>query len=193
MQKSFHYIVFNKPYGVLSQFSQDANHPVLSGYDFPKDVYPVGRLDVESEGLMILTDDGWFQHYLIEAKYGHARTYHVQIERIPDASALEKLRTGIVIEGQKTKPATVSLIEPSYPERDKPIRFRKNIPTCWLEISLTEGRNRQVRKMTAAVGHPALRLIRTQILFLNLNGLESGKWRELTSEEIRRFKSAIKS
>jgi 23S rRNA pseudouridine2457 synthase len=192
LQKS--YILFYKPYGVLSQFTSDSAHSTLRDFNFPKKVYSVGRLDADSEGLLLLTDDGKFKHALLDPKFGHARTYAVQVERIPDESALARLRKGIMIEGIKTKPAKVRLLkeEPAFPPRSKPIRFRANVPTCWLELILTEGRNRQVRKMTAAIGHPTLRLIRTNILFMSLEGLRPGEWRELRDEEVEKLKLEIK-
>ena len=193
MKSPFRYILFFKPYGVLSQFSPKDAHPTLADFQFPKNVYSVGRLDADSEGLLILTDDGPFQHRLIDPMFGHARIYHVQIENVPAEGALEKLRRGVVIEGERTKPAKVAHLEPgpSWPERSKPIRTRKNIPTCWLEIAIAEGRNRQVRKMTASVGHPALRLIRTRILGLGLDGLSEGEWRYLSMAEVSQIKSEI--
>lgn len=179
------YILFYKPYGVLSQFTADPSQTSLAGFNFPKNVYSIGRLDRDSEGLLLLTNDGKFKHLLIEPKYHHPRTYTVQVEKVPDEQTLNQLRTGIVIEGIRTKPAKVKILEqePRFPPRAKPIRFRINVPTCWLEMILTEGRNRQVRKMTAAVGHPALRLVRTKILFLGLDGLLPGEWRYLSDSE----------
>lgn len=181
------YILFNKPYGVLSQFSSEHGHPSLKDYGpFPPDVYPVGRLDRDSEGLLLLTNDNALKHRLTDPKFDHPKTYLVQVERIPDTEALNKLRAGVVIDGMKTKPAVVRLLEtePALPPRTVPIRFRKNVPTAWIEITLREGRNRQVRKMTAAVGHPTLRLMRTKIGWLTIEGLDVGKNRTLTPEEV---------
>lgn len=181
------YILFNKPYGVLSQFSSEHGHPPLKDFGpFPPDVYPVGRLDRDSEGLLLLTNDNALKHRLTDPKFDHPKTYLVQVEKIPDAEALDKLRAGVVIEGKRTKPAEVRLLEtePALPPRTVPIRFRKNIPTAWIEITLREGRNRQVRKMTAAVGHPTLRLVRTKIGWLTIEGLDVGKDRRLTAEEV---------
>ena len=172
------YILFNKPFGVISQFTSEVNHKTLSNFGpFPKDVYPVGRLDVDSEGLLLLTNDNKIKHRLSDPRFGHKRDYLVQIEGIPSETALDRLRAGIIIEGKRTKPAEVNIHneEPNLPPRDKPIRFRKNIPTSWLKITLREGRNRQVRKMTAAIGHPTLRLIRTSITFLTIDGIKKAR------------------
>jgi 23S rRNA pseudouridine2457 synthase len=147
----------------------------------------VGRLDQDSEGLLLLTNDGPLQHRLINPKFHHPRTYWAQVERVPDEEALQQLRDGVLIKGDRTRPAQARLLEhdPDLPPRDPPIRVRKQIPTAWLELILTEGRNRQVRRMTAAVGFPTLRLVRTQILHLSLNQLEPGTWRELSADEVR--------
>lgn len=149
------------------------------------EVYPVGRLDRDSEGLMLLTNHGRIQHQLSDPRYGHPRTYWVQVERIPTAAALEQLCQGVEIKQYRTRPAQVQrlLEDPDLPPRDPPIRYRKTVPTTWLEITLTEGRNRQVRRMTAAVGHPTLRLVRVAIAHLQLQGLQPGQWRELTTVE----------
>jgi 23S rRNA pseudouridine2457 synthase len=184
------YILFYKPYGVLSQFSRENSHIALCDFGpFPKDIYAAGRLDADSEGLLFLTNDTAVNHRLTDPKFGHQRTYIVQVEGIPDDSDLTQLSNGIIIGTKRTKPAVVRLIDigPDFPERSVPIRFRKNIPTSWIEITLREGRNRQVRKMTAAVGHPTLRLVRTSITFLNLKDLHPGEHRELTSEEIKKL------
>jgi 23S rRNA pseudouridine2457 synthase len=180
------YIIFYKPYGVLCQFSQDTpERQTLKDYVNVPDVYPVGRLDWDSEGLVLLTNDGQLQHRLSNPKFGHERTYWVQVEREPDDIALDKLRGGIQIQDYRTKPAKVKLFseEPNLPERNPPIRFRKNVPTAWLEMTLTEGKNRQVRRMTAAVGFPTLRLVRVKIAHLELQNLQLGEWRDLTYEE----------
>lgn len=187
-KKKYRYILFYKPYGVLSQFSKDTpNQSTLQEYISIPDVYPVGRLDADSEGLLLLTNNGQLQHRLCHPRFGHNRTYWVQVERIPDATALHKLEQGVVIKNYRTQPAKVKLLseEPFLPERIPPIRFRKNVPTAWLEITLTEGKNRQVRRMTASVGFPTLRLVRTQIANLRLDSLQVGQWRDLTSEEIK--------
>ena len=183
------YLILNKPYGVLSQFSGGAN--TLKAFIPVKDVYPVGRLDRESEGLLLLTDDGPLQHRLSDPKFGHPRTYWAQVERIPDERALERLRQGITVQGYRTRPAQVRLLpeEPDLPPREPPIRFRKNVPTAWLDLVLVEGRNRQVRRMTAAVGHPTLRLLRVAIGQLTLGNLQPGEWRELNAEEVQWLES----
>jgi len=196
------YLLFYKPYNVLTQFSRPspstaqpstALSRVLKDFIPITDVYPVGRLDADSEGLLLLTNHGQLQHRLNHPKFHHPRTYWVQVERIPDDTALEQLRTGVTIqvEGQiyHTRPAQVTrlLAEPNLPPRDPPIRFRKTVPTDWLEMTLTEGRNRQVRRMTAAVGFPTLRLIRVAIAHLRLEGLQPGEWRELTPQEVEQL------
>jgi len=182
------YILFNKPYGVLSQFSRENNYKALCDFGpFPKNIYAAGRLDADSEGLLFLTNDTSVNHRLTDPKFGHERTYIVQIEGIPDDDDLAKLSRGIIIGTKRTKPAIVHLYdhEPDFPERTVPVRYRKSIPTSWLEMTLREGRNRQVRKMTAAVGHPALRLVRTSIAFLTIKDLPPGEHRKLTAEEIK--------
>lgn len=193
--KHFRYILFYKPYGVLSQFRPEHGHKTLKDFGpFPSDVYPVGRLDVDSEGLLLLTNDNALKHRTSDPKFGHPKTYLVQVERIPNEEALKKLRSGVMIEGKKTKPAEIRLLkeEPNLPPRPVPIRFRKNVPTAWIEITLREGRNRQVRKMTAAVGHPTLRLIRTKIGELTLDGLEVGGSRALTASKITSLKLILR-
>lgn len=183
-------LLFYKPYGVLCQFTSSAGRTTLKDYIPIPDVYSVGRLDFDSEGLLLLTDNGQLQHRLGHRQFAHPRTYLVQVERIPDETALQKLRDGIPIQDYRTRPAIVRLLdkEPSVPPRNPPIRFRKSVPTAWLEMTLTEGRNRQVRRMTAAVGYPTLRLIRASIaldknLKLCLDGLQPGDWREVTRSE----------
>ncbi|MFM7424192.1 MAG: pseudouridine synthase [Elainella sp.] len=181
------FLLFHKPYDVLSQFSPEPNSQArtLKDYIAVPDVYPVGRLDRDSEGLMLLTNNGQVQHRLSDPRFQHPRTYWVQVERIPDAAALRALARGVVIQNYRTRPAQVRLLpgEPALPERDPPIRFRKNVPTAWLELTLTEGKNRQVRRMTAAVGFPTLRLVRVAIGDLQLKDLAAGEWRELTAAE----------
>ncbi|WP_042490808.1 rRNA large subunit pseudouridine synthase E [Anabaena sp. PCC 7108] len=201
MTNDHKYIIFHKPYGVLSQFTQESpKHVTLKEYIDVPDVYPVGRLDWDSEGLLLLTSDGPLQHRLSNPLFGHKRTYWVQVERIPDAEAINKLCTGVEIQDYRTRPAQVKLLleEPQVSdacgwlrERNPPIRFRKNIPTAWLEMTLTEGKNRQVRRMTAAVGFPTLRLIRVSIAHLQLNGLQLGEWRELTPVDIKILKKSL--
>ncbi|MBJ7295519.1 rRNA large subunit pseudouridine synthase E [Anabaena sp. AL09] len=184
------YIIFHKPYGVLSQFTQESpKHITLKEYIDVPDVYAVGRLDWDSEGLLLLTNDGQLQHRLAHPRFGHQRTYWAQVERIPDIDAIYKLQSGVEIQDYRTRPAQVRLLleEPSIVQRIPPIRFRKNIPTAWLEMTLTEGKNRQVRRMTAAVGFPTLRLIRISIGNIQLDDLSPGQWRELTSLEVTRL------
>jgi len=186
-----YYFIFNKPYRVLCQFSPVEGKLTLSNFlSLPKDVYPVGRLDYDSEGLIILTNDGLLKHKLIDPRFAHSRTYLVQVEGIPTSDAIEKLAEGIVIENKKTRKANVRILndEPNLWERIPPIRFRKSIPTSWLEIELFEGRNRQIRKMTAAVGYPTLRLVRIKIEFLEVFGLMPGEFRELSQDEIINLK-----
>ena len=173
---------FFKPYGVVSQFTPEGGHPSLADFGpFPRDVYPVGRLDWDSEGLLLLTNDNRLKHRLSDPRFEHPKTYLVQVERLPDNAALQRLCGGLVIGGKKTKPAKARLLtsEPDLPPRPVPIRFRKNVPTAWLELTLTEGRNHQVRKMTAAVGHPTLRLVRVRIGTITLGKMQPGEFRRL--------------
>lgn len=178
-------LALNKPYGVLSQFTPD--HPgqrTLSEFGLPKNVYPLGRLDRDSEGLLLLSDEPGLNTELLDPKNAHPRTYWAQVEGQVTGDALQKLREGVVIEGKRTLPAKASHIHPDHPPRDPPIRFRQNIPTSWIELTLHEGRNRQVRKMTAAVGHPTLRLLRVAISQFHLPpDLVPGHWRQLTDAE----------
>lgn len=183
-------LAFNKPFGVLSQFTDETGRPTLAKYieDIPG-VYPAGRLDHDSEGLLLLTDDGRLQAAITEPASSLWKRYLAQVERVPTAAALRALAQGVLIEGRKTLPAQVSPApEPGWVwPRSPPIRFRKNVPTTWLEIAIHEGRNRQVRKMTAAVGHPTLRLIRLAVGPVTLAGLEPGQWRELDTAEIEQL------
>ena len=178
-------LALHKPLGVLSQFTPD--HPgqrTLSEFGLPKNVYPLGRLDRDSEGLLLLSDEPGLNTKLLDPKNAHPRTYWAQVEGEITESALQQLRAGIVIEGRKTLPAQAKRIHPDLPPRDPPIRHRKNIPTSWIELTLHEGRNRQVRKMTASVGFPTLRLLRTSIGHFHLPAdLTPGHWRELTETE----------
>lgn len=178
-------IAFNKPYGVLSQFTkEEPAHRTLAEFGFPDKVYPVGRLDRDSEGLLLLSDEKEWNSLLLEPRHAHWRTYHVQVEGIAGEGTLAKLRKGMLILGRKTRPCKAKLIcEPAYPTREPPIRFRISVPTSWIELKLSEGKNRQVRRMTAAVGFPALRLIRVAIGAYGISGLEPGQWRELGPEE----------
>ena len=179
-------IVFNKPYGVLSQFTPDGSpNRTLAEFGFPKGVYPLGRLDADSEGLLLLSDEPGLNTRLLDPKREHPRIYWAQIERVPTAEALSALERGPVIQGRKSEPCVARLIEPhpEPPPRDPPIRVRKTVLTAWLELELVEGKNRQVRRMTAAIGHPTLRLIRVQIGAFKLGGLGCGLWREIATEE----------
>ncbi len=184
---NFSYYIVHKPYGMLSQFTDKAGRKTLSGlYNFPKNVYPVGRLDLDSEGLLLLTDDKTLTDYLLNPLNSHEKEYYVQVEKIPTEKELNRLKEGIEIEGKKTLPAKVKMIDlPDFPARVPPIRERKNIPSCWLSLVITEGRNRQVRKMTAKIGYPTLRLVRVRIKNLLLGNLISAGVRELTPEEIK--------
>ncbi len=185
----YKYILFYKPYGVLSQFTDNSGDErrTLKDYISIPAVYPVGRLDWDSEGLLLLTNHGQLQHRLSHPRFGHKRTYWVQVDRIPDAVALTQLQQGVTIDNYRTRPAVVHLLsaEPPLPPRQPPIRFRKNVPTAWLEMTLTEGRNRQVRKMTAHVGFPTLRLVRVAIAHLSLKDLQPGQWRDITPDELK--------
>lgn len=187
---NFKYFILNKPYGVLSQFTDKEGRKTLGDiYKFPRDVYSVGRLDMDSEGLLLLTNDKSLTNFLLNPVFEHEKEYYVQVEGIPKESSLEKLRNGVLINGKKTLFSKVRKIdEPNFPQRIPPIRVRKNIPTCWMSISITEGRNRQVRKMTAYIGHPTLRLIRVRIKNLLIDGLLPGSIRKLNSREIDELK-----
>lgn len=180
-------IRFYKPYGVLTKFTDIEGRPTLADYIELPNVYPTGRLDRDSEGLLILTDHNTLKTRLTEPRYAHPRTYWAQVEGIPDKQALMQLRQGVVVQGYTTRPAHVSLIdEPlDLAPRDPPIRYRKHIPTAFVQITLTEGRNRQVRRMTAAVGYPTLRLIRVAIGSITLDSLSQGQWLPLTSSQQR--------
>ena len=172
-------VLFNKPWGVLPQFTDAAGRPTLADHIDVPGVYPAGRLDRDSEGLLLLTDDGRLQSRIADPRHRMAKTYLVQVERIPDEAALDQLRRGVTLKDGPTRPAGAKRIsEPSglWP-RDPPVRVRKTVPDCWLELTLREGRNRQVRRMTATVGHPTLRLVRWRIGDWSLEGLASGAWR----------------
>jgi 23S rRNA pseudouridine2457 synthase len=180
-----------KPYGVVSRFTPAGGHPGLATLirvPMPG-VWPIGRLDHDSEGLLLLGDDGGLAARLTSPRFAHPRTYLAEVERVPDARALAALAAGVVIQGRRTRPARVRLLPepPALPPRPVPVRFRKRVPTAWLELVLGEGRNRQVRRMTAAVGHPTLRLVRVAIgpLRLEALGLGPGGWRALTPGEMR--------
>lgn len=196
---AYRYLLLYKPYDVLSQFTDEGaregfRRATLKDYVSVPDVYAVGRLDRDSEGLLLLTNDGPMQHRLSHPKFQHRRQYWVQVERVPDEGAIAQLSGGVTIRGYRTRPAEVKAIaEPNLPLRNPPVRYRKQIPTAWLEMTLSEGKNRQVRRMTAAVGFPTLRLVRSALFLtgdsslslLTLKGLQPGEWRELTAEERR--------
>jgi 23S rRNA pseudouridine2457 synthase len=172
-------LLFNKPYGVICQFSRDGLHPTLADYIALPGFYPAGRLDTDSEGLVLLTDDGLLQHRITDPKHKLPKTYWVQVEGVPDVAALEQLRRGVKLSDFTTQPAGVRIIDEPADlwTRTPPIRNRKNIPTSWLELTIREGKNRQVRRMTAAVGLPTLRLIRHRIGEWTVSGLGQGQWR----------------
>lgn len=181
-------IAFHKPYGVLCQFTLDQpGQRTLADFGFPPGVYPLGRLDLDSEGLLLLSDEAGLNNRLLDPKAAHPRTYHAQVEGIPVPEAIRRLTAGgLAIQGYQTRPCRARLLgaDTAVPPRDPPVRFRQAIPTSWLELTLTEGKNRQVRRMTAAVGFPTLRLIRRAIGKLEIDP-GHGVWRELTSGEIQ--------
>jgi len=209
-------IAFHKPYGVLSQFTGGGTaNRTLAEFGFPKNAYPIGRLDADSEGLLLLSDEPEWNEKLLHPRHAHEREYWAQVERIPTPEALKKLEHGVSIQGRKTLPCRAWILEPQpevvqfpspglaatlsplggerdgvrgapkIPPRNPPIRFRKSVPDCWIGLELTEGKNRQVRRMTAAIGHPTLRLIRVRIGNFWLGDLPAGQWRILTVEETR--------
>jgi 23S rRNA pseudouridine2457 synthase len=188
-------LALNKPFGVLSRFTPHDGHPGLATLLHAPGLRPVGRLDLDSEGLLLLTDDGALAHALTDPRHAHPRTYWVQVEGRPGPDALRALSEGVVVEGRRTRPARVQALAqpPALPERPVPIRFRKHVPTAWLALTLFEGRNRQVRRMTAAVGHPTLRLVRVGIGPLELArlGLAPGAWRDLDPAEARALRAAV--
>ncbi len=182
-------VAFNKPYGVLPCFTDAKGRPTLADYVTIPGVYAAGRLDLDSEGLMLLTSDGPLAHQITDPQHKMPKVYLAQVERIPNDEALEQLRRGVMLNGKKTRPADVRLLpdNPKLPDRPVSIRFRKNVPTAWLEITLREGLNRQVRRMTAAVGHPTLRLVRIAIGPISLGDLKPGEWRVLPRDEIEQI------
>lgn len=207
-------IAFNKPYGVLSQFTNDGspNRP-LAEFGFPKDVYAIGRLDADSEGLLLLSNEAKWNERLLHPRHAHEREYWAQVERIPTREALDRLERGVVIQGHKTLPCHAWLLEPQpgladgHPAnlaigenacptlihpRNPPIRFRKSVPDCWIGLELIEGKNRQVRRMTAAIGHPTLRLLRVRIGNFWLGDQPPGKWRMLSAQEMKLIQSPVK-
>lgn len=205
-------IAFHKPYGVLSQFTSDGSpNRALAEFGFPKNVYPIGRLDADSEGLLLLSDEAQWNDKLLHPRHAHEREYWAQVEKIPTRDALDRLQRGLMIQGHKTLPCRAWLLEPQpelidvaadvsrlrnpvsqsghasaatiimVPPRVPPIRFRKSVPDCWIGLELIEGKNRQVRRMTAAIGHPTLRLLRVRIGNYWLGDLPTGQWRELSA------------
>jgi len=209
-------IAFHKPYGVISQFTGDgSSNRTLAEFGFPKHIYPIGRLDADSEGLLLLSDESEWNERLLHPRHAHEREYWAQVERIPTQEALKKLMRGVLIQGHKTLPCRAWILEPQpeisvvaadvsrlhnpssqsgltsaatvikIPPRQPPIRFRKSVPTCWIGLEVIEGKNRQVRRMTAAIGHPTLRLIRVRIGNFRLGDLPPGRWRVLNADECR--------
>jgi 23S rRNA pseudouridine2457 synthase len=198
-------IAFNKPYGVVSQFTPDGStNRTLAEFGLPKNVYPLGRLDADSEGLLLLSDEPEWNERLLHPRHAHEREYWAQVEKIPAPEILKKLKRGVVIQGRKMLPCRAWILEPqpevvasslrletigaqrrhyTIPPRDPPIRFRKSVPDCWIGLELIEGKNRQVRRLTAVIGHPTLRLIRVRIGQFKLGDLPAGQWRILTAEE----------
>lgn len=179
-------IAFHKPYGVISQFTPDGSpNRTLAEFGFPKGVYSIGRLDADSEGLLLLSDEAALNERLLHPSEGHRRIYWAQVEQVPARESLGKLERGLIIQGRKTLPCKAWLLEPqpNIAPRMPPIRVRKSIPTAWIGLELVEGKNRQVRRMTAAIGHPTLRLLRVRIGRFELGGLGVGEWRELSKAE----------
>jgi 23S rRNA pseudouridine2457 synthase len=179
-------IAFHKPYGVLSCFTPDGSpNRTLAEFAFPRNVYPIGRLDANSEGLLLLSDEAQLNERLLHPRHAHEREYWAQVERVPTPDALLKLAQGLVIQDRQTLPCRAWMLapQPDVPPRDPPIRFRKTVPDCWIGLELLEGKNRQVRRMTASVGHPTLRLLRVRVGGLELRNLSAGSWRILTPAE----------
>ena len=184
-------IALHKPFGVLSRFTPDGSpNRTLTGFGLPGGVYPIGRLDADSEGLLLLSDEAEWNAALLDPEHGHEREYWAQVERVPGPPALRQLCEGVIIQGCRTRPAQAWILDPQpqVPPRDPPIRFRKKVPDCWLGLVLREGRNRQVRRMTAAVGHPTLRLLRVRIGGFRLGDLPPGAWREMSLEDRRQLR-----
>lgn len=178
-------IAFNKPFGVLSQFTDRSDPPrrTLAEFGLPPDVYPAGRLDFDSEGLLLLTDDGALAHRLTDPRHKQPKTYWVQVEGTPDDAQLDALRLGVVLKDGPTLPAQAARIDaPGLWPRDPPVRFRKTVPDAWLVLEISEGRNRQVRRMTAAVGLPTLRLVRVAVGGIALQALQPGQWKALSAQ-----------
>jgi 23S rRNA pseudouridine2457 synthase len=179
-------LAFNKPFGIIAQFSSDgSSNGTLGEFGFPKGVYPIGRLDADSEGLLLLSDEPQLNQRLLHPRHAHPREYWAQVERVPSAEDLLQLQKGVVLEGRPTLPCRAWILDPQpiLPPRVPPIRFRKTVPTSWLGLELVEGKNRQVRRMTAAIGYPTLRLIRVRIGRLELRDLPCAAWKRLTPAE----------
>jgi 23S rRNA pseudouridine2457 synthase len=189
------YLLLYKPYGVLCAFTDPEGRPTLADYVDVPDVYAAGRLDLDSEGLLLLTNDGWLIHRLIHPRYRHPRTYLVQVEGLPEPKDLAALQRGVIVKGRRTAPTRAALLTaaPDLPPRSKPIRYRKSVPTAWLRMVLTEGRKRQVRRMTAAIGYPTLRLLRVGLGPLGTEGLQPGEWRELTTGELNALRVMLET
>lgn len=187
-------LAFNKPYGVLPSFTDPKGRPTLADYISVPGVYAAGRLDLDSEGLMLLTSDGRLAHVITDPRHKLPKVYLAQVERIPNYDALKELSQGIVLDGKRTRSAEVQHLsdEPKLPDRPVPIRFRKSVPTAWLKITLREGMNRQVRRMTAAVGHPTVRLMRIAIGPIELGDLQPGCWRDVTKTELAQLSAKKK-
>jgi 23S rRNA pseudouridine2457 synthase len=200
-------IAFHKPFGVLSQFTDDGSpNRTLAEFAFPKNVYPIGRLDADSEGLLLLSDEPAWNEKLLHPRHAHEREYWAQVEKIPTPESLKKLEKGILVQGRRTLPCHAWLLEPqpevgssrcddrtaqrAIPTRNPPIRFRKSVPDCWIGLELIEGKNRQVRRMTAAIGHPTLRLLRVRIGNFWLGDLPPGQWRKLRGKECHSVKAS---
>ncbi|MBU6409220.1 MAG: pseudouridine synthase [Verrucomicrobia bacterium] len=181
-------LAFHKPFGALSQFTGGASgHRTLAAFGFPPNVYPIGRLDADSEGLLLLSDEPQWNDRLLHPRHAHEREYYAQVEGAPNADALKRMERGLVIQGRRTLPCRAWILEPqpNIPPRDPPIRFRKTVFDCWIGLELVEGKNRQARRMTAGIGLPTLRLIRVRIGGIELGGLPAGKWRVLADSECR--------
>jgi 23S rRNA pseudouridine2457 synthase len=179
-------LAFNKPYAVISQFTSDGSeNRTLTEFRFPANVYPLGRLDADSEGLLLLSDEAALNQRLLQPRRGHEREYWVQVEGQPDPAALRILESGVVLDGRRTMPARAWTLDPQpiLPPRNPPIRYRQTVPTCWIALQLIEGKNRQVRRMTAAAGHPTLRLIRVRIGKFELGELPAGSWIKLNDRQ----------
>jgi len=187
INRKFIYIAFNKPYGILSQFTSESPDDNLSVFGLPKNIYACGRLDKDSEGLLFLTNDGDLINRLLNPKFEKEKTYWAQVENIPSADSLKKLQAGIALKDFTTLPCKAKILDPVpvITERNPPIRSRLTIPTCWIEIKIKEGKNRQVRRMTAAIGCPTLRLIRKQIGNLELGALLPGEFKYISKEDIQ--------